>query len=118
MKSFERHIKSSHAVGKFIVDGVVGRAWSTLTSFGKKYDDGAIIKEDPHQAWVPDNSGAQTAVIGLPLGEADFALLTSAEVVDLISRSTDSQVEAIGEYERGHRRRRLVLEAVNARASQ
>ena len=43
--------------------------------------------------------------------------LIIAIVVDLISRSNDAEVAAIGAYERAHRRRRLVLEAVAARGS-
>ncbi len=114
MKSFERHIRSSHAIGKFVVDGVVGRVWSILHLHGKTHEAGSTVSEGVDTASPPDSSDAEAGG-GLPLAEADFALLTSADVVDLISRSTESEIRAIGEYERSHRRRRLVLEAVSAR---
>ena len=117
MKSFERHIRSSHAIGKFIVDGVVGRVWSMVNLQGKTHEGRATVAEHVDTASPPDSSDA-AAGGGLPLAEADFALLTSADVVDLISRSTESEIRAIGEYERSHRRRRLVLEAVSARITQ
>ena len=117
MKSFERHIRSSHAVGKLIVDGVVGRLWSTLTKHSTSQGDGAVggqsLNSDAPQAAQADGKEGTA----LPLSESDFALLTSAEVVDLIARSTDSEVRAIGDYEQTHRRRRLVLQAVSARSS-
>ena len=117
MKPFERHIRSSHAIGKFIVDGAVGRLWSTLakliTPESGGTQGGQVPNSDTEQP-ARTNADAGTA---LPLSESDFALLTSAEVVDLIARSTDSEVRAIGDYEQSHRRRRLVLQAVSARCS-
>ena len=117
MKSFERHIKSSHAIGKFIVEGALGRAWEMLNPHDKARKGDAAMSQDDHTDSPPDSSDA-AASDGLPVAEAEFALLTSADVVDLISRSTESEIRAIGEYERGHRRRRLVLEAVSARITQ
>jgi len=114
MKAFERHVKSSHALGKFVVESVLGRVRST---FFHHTDNGrvqaAVTVTDP-----VESASSAAPITGLPVDESEFALLTSAEVVNLISRSTDVQVRAIGEYERSHRRRRLVLEAVATRVGQ
>ena len=107
IKLVERQLRASHAIGKLIVDGVLGRAASVFspTAAGDNTTTGTPTTAEHSTSTEP----------ALPVPSADFALLTSAEVVDLISRSSDVEVAAIGAYERQHRRRRLVLEAVAAR---
>lgn len=54
-------------------------------------------------------------MVGLPLAEEDWRLLSSGDVVTLIETSDNDTVRAIGLYEESHRRRRLVIEAVRRR---
>ena len=120
IKSIERQLRASHAIGKFIVDGVIGRVVSVFSPTASRAtttnDTSATAQHSESSDQAP--TGATTTGPGLPIPSTDFALLTSAEVVDLISRSNDAEVAAIGAYERAHRRRRLVLEAVAARGAE
>ena len=119
IRSVERQLRASHAIGKFIVDGVIGRVVSV---FGSTASRAATTTGTPataaHSAST-DQAPTTTATTEseIPIPAADFALLTSAEVVNLISHSSNAEVAAIGAYERAHRRRRLVLEAVAARGA-
>ena len=103
--SIEKQIRASHALGKFIVESVVKRL---VPSAPAKTESTTVSTETP-------SANADEGISGLPMPEAEFALLTSADVVDLVARSSDDEVRAIGAYEAQHRRRRLVIEAVKAR---
>lgn len=112
MNAIERHIKTSHAVGKFVVDGLVGRILSSARP--RPTSKSSVVIED---GLGDETRPASTESDGTIFDESELALLTSSEMVELIARSTDVEAAAIGEYEKRHRRRRLVLEAVAARTS-
>jgi len=105
-KSIERHVRNSHAIGRLIVDGVLSRL------------SGPPRTPTPTSTPVPTATEATTeskAVVGLPLAEDEWRLLSSGDVVTMIESSDDDTVRAIGLYEETHRRRRLVIEAVRRR---
>lgn len=105
VRAVGRHVRNSHAIGKLVVDTVVGR----LTKATSTRSQGAAPKDAPTPADAPG------PVTGLPLPENEWALLSSGDVVDMIDRCDDAAVRAIGEFEENHRRRRLVLQAVKRR---
>lgn len=105
-KSIERHVRNSHAIGRLIVDGVLSRL------------SGPPRTPTPTPTPAPTATESSThseAVVGLPLAEEDWRLLSSGDVVTLIETSDNDTVRAIGLYEESHRRRRLVIEAVRRR---
>lgn len=108
LAAVERQVRTSHALGKFIVESAIGRV------LRRRDNADPSPGSQPGPATAPHVKADRTDV-NLPIPEADFAILTSADVVDLINRSDDDEVRAIGEYELAHRRRRLVVEAVRAR---
>lgn len=107
-RAIERHLRNSHAIGKLIVDGV----WTRLVGGGSPTRRGG----DAPAATPPDaGSTVEAPVTGLPLAEAEWALLSSGDVVYKIDECDDATVRAIGDFEESHRRRRLVIEAVRRR---
>lgn len=109
-----RHVRTSHAVGRLVVDGFVARVfgWGGHASEAASSSRG----ESGPSAGAAEFGDESSVTNDLPLPEAEFALLTSAEVVDLVARCDAAAVRAIGIYEQAHRKRRLVIEAVAARA--
>ena len=105
VRAVGRHVRNSHAIGKLVVDTVVGR----LTKATPPKSQGAAPKDAPTPADAPG------PVTGLPLPENEWALLSSGDVVDMIDRCDDAAVRAIAEFEENHRRRRLVMQAVKRR---
>lgn len=108
VRSIERHLRNSHALGKLIVDGV----WSRLNGGSVKPSGGSDTSATTP---TPADTGQGAAVPGLPMTEAEWALLSSGDVVNKIDECDDATVRAIGAYEETHRRRRLVIEAVRRR---
>jgi len=75
-------------------------------------------RQHPRRPLRPPQTEATThseAVVGLPLAEDEWRLLSSGDVVTMIESSDTDTVRAIGLYEETHRRRRLVIEAVRRR---
>lgn len=112
-----RHVRNSHAIGKLVVDtalrGFSAKLHQTSTTESQKPTipaDG-LVSDDRPVAQVNNYEG-------LPLPVAQWALLSSGDVVDMIDRCDDTAVRAIGAFEESHRRRRLVVQAVKNRLAQ
>ncbi len=107
--AIERHVRNSHAIGKLVVDSVVHRLGSLVRTAPRPRPDD-VATGDESRVVRDATTGSR-----LPFAEGEYVSLTSGDVVELISRSDDDTVRAIGDFESQHRRRRLVLEAVARR---
>jgi|GEM_PF-2198079 len=109
-----RHVRNSHAIGKLVLDTALqrfsGKAHGAASDVGERSTDVASGFDV-----VPGGGDKPASYDGLPLPVAEWALLRSGEVVDMIERCDDEAVRAIGAYEEVHRRRRLVVQAVKNR---
>jgi hypothetical protein len=113
-----RHVRNSHAIGKLVVDTAVR---GVTTKFGPP----TRASSEPNRASSVDAANEAAASTtqaepyeGLPLPVAQWALLSSGDVVDMVSGCDDATVRVIGAYEEAHRRRRLVIQAVKNRLGQ
>ena len=117
VRAVARHVRNSHAIGKLVVDtalrGFSGKSQHTSTTDSKP-------PSVPADGPVSDARATDQAINheGLPLPVAQWALLSSGDVVDMIERCDDETVRAIGTFEESHRRRRLVIQAVKNRLKQ
>lgn len=116
-RALARHVRNSHAVGKLIVGtavrGVTGRSREARSVAPNSSSNPTTGSPVEHQV------GAETdPYAGLPLPIAQWALLSSGDVVDMIEHCEADAVRAIGAYEETHRRRRLVVQAVKNRLAQ
>ncbi len=113
-KGLARHVRNSHAIGKLVVD----TALRGLTGSGR---GGSSSGSQAPASDCPAPSGPpaeQDLYVGLPLPVAQWALLSSGDVVDMIKNCGEDAVRAIGAFEESHRRRRLVVQAVKNRLAQ
>lgn len=110
-----RHVRNSHAIGKLIVE-------SALRGVTKGRPGPQPSGSDPEGAPTQNQAGESPTSVDaygdLPLPPAEWALLSSGDVVDMIGRCDDSAVRAIGAFEEAHRRRRLVIQAVRGKLGQ
>jgi len=110
-----RHVRNSHAIGKLIVEsalqGVTKGRPGTQSSDPRP--EGTAMQNQ-----VGDSPTTVDEYVHLPLPPAEWALLSSGDVVDMIGRCDDSAVRAIGAFEEAHRRRRLVIQAVRGKLGQ
>lgn len=112
-----RHVRNSHAIGKLVVD-------TALRGISAKSQRNSSAESQPpttptHDSAPDDHLADQaTNYEGLPLPVAQWALLSSGDVVDMIDRCDDAAVRAIGAFEESHRRRRLVVQAVKNRLAE
>lgn len=111
----QKQIQASHALGKFIVDSVLDRVGRFVRQQAPDKSTSVMSSALADSQSEPADVQVDDAVGRLPIPESEFALLTSADVVALVNRSSTDDVRAIGEYEMTHRRRRLVIEAVKAK---
>lgn len=114
-RAVARHVRNSHALGKLVVDTALRRlsATSQTTSVSENPPSST-----PTHGSAPEPSDQTPNYERLPLPVAQWALLSSGDVVDMIERCDDETVRAIGAFEESHRRRRLVVQAVKNRLTQ
>ena len=114
-RAMARHVRNSHAIGKLVVD-------TALRGLSAKAQKTSVAEDPPSSTpahgSVPDPSDQSPNYERLPLPVAQWALLSSGDVVDMIERCDDETVRAIGAFEESHRRRRLVVQAVKNRLAQ
>jgi len=116
-RAMVRHVRNSHAIGKLVVD-------TALRGMAGKARGSASVSPDVPPSTVPGPSEVRDGDVSapsddaLPLPVAQWALLSSGDVVDMIKRCDDDVVRAIGAYEQSHRRRRLVVQAVKNRLAE
>ena len=114
-RTLVRHVRNSHAIGKLVVD-------TALRGLSAKSQKTSVAENPPSSTpshgSVPDPSDQTPNYERLPLPVAQWALLSSGDVVDMIERCDDEAVRAIGAYEQSHRRRRLVIQAVKNRLAE
>jgi len=113
-RALARHLRNSHAIGKVVVDTALRSVTGKVRS-GSSGAPEAPVSDSPTPSEPADE---QDPYVGLPLPVAQWALLSSGDVVDMIENCDVAAVRAIGAFEETHRRRRLVVQAVKNRLAQ
>ena len=109
-------VRTSRTVGQFVVDSGVAALRSRLA--GTAPSPAPDTSSAPQGASPPADSASGTSAstpsasgTSASTPVADYDLLTSAQVVELIDTLDPGTVRAVLDYEMDHRRRRLVVEA-------
>lgn len=110
LKSCER-VRTTRTVGQFVVEsGVVAVRKRLSTVVHPPSDDtGSPSTQDADVGATSTTTRTAAPSDAPPV--SDYDLLTSAEVVELLDTLESRVVADVLEYEMGHRRRRLVVEA-------
>lgn len=103
-------VRTSRTVGQFVVDSGVAAIRTRLGG-----DTPSSTPSAPSTSEPTPGATHSTVTASPALPVADYDLLTSAQVVELVDTLDPDAVRAVLDYEMGHRRRRLVVEATQRR---
>jgi hypothetical protein len=105
-------LRASRAVGEFVVSSGLSALTTKLSSGNATVPTGGKATSPAPAEQVSVSETHQSAAPGpssLPV--EGYELLTSAQVVDLLTTVDAATAQRIFDYEMNHRRRRLVIEA-------